>query len=670
MHLRSSLLLIAISFATATLCVASAWICTTLVVDVLGLPKGSLRHIPQVLISGTIILLVAAWFRRQVRRANAALQSEQAQLRQFIDGMSHGLIECAEDGRLLLSNPAYLTILGVDAAKVMGQPVWEFAAGAGDKAALQEMLAAAVQGQPSGSVRVQMRRPDGAARVVRLDWTRRQTQEQVRLMAVATDVTEFLLASHRLQDFEQRYQALFEHYSDAVFITDRKGRFTAVNTAATQLLGCPKEALLKLALPSIFVAEERTRANEAFLNTLQGFAQQLSTRLIRSDGRLVHVEITTSPHIVDGQVLGVAGTAKDITARVMAEQELRNSERKYRSLFDQSLDGILLACAGADGEILAANPAACHKLGCTEAEIIRRGKRAFMEPDDPAYAGQPASYHGEYHYRTADGRWFPVEVAGGVFPGRDGRLWIGVTFRDITKRKQSEAELTRSREELRRLSGSLQSVQEAERRRIARELHDELGQCLMALKLDVSWLRDRLPAEAPANLSNKLDQIGDAIDTTVETVRSLAANLRPSILDDLGLTAACEWLLQEFQQRTGIDCHLRVEPEEFALPDAVATASFRVVQEALTNVARHAQAQRVDVHLLRGPDGLKVVVADDGVGLPQSRSRTTLGLVGMRERALALGGRLDLHSGPGEGTRIHLFIPVATEPPGRVELDD
>jgi PAS domain S-box-containing protein len=355
----------------------------------------------------------------------------------------------------------------------------------------------------------------------------------------------------------------------------------------------------------------------------------------------------------------------------MAEQELRNSERKYRSLFDQSLDGILLACVGADGEILAANPAACRKLGCTEAEIIRRGKRAFMEPDDPAYSGQPTSYHGEYRYRNANGHWFPVEVAGGVFPGRDGRLWIGVTFRDITKRKQSEAELTRSREELRSLSGSLQTVQEAERRRIARELHDELGQCLMALKLDVSWLRDRLPAEAAASLGDKLDQIANAIDATVEAVRSLAANLRPSILDDLGLTAACEWLLQEFRQRTGIDCHLRVEPtEEFALPDDVATAAFRVVQEALTNVARHAQAQRVDVHLLRGPDGLKVVIADDGVGLPQNRSRVTLGLVGMRERALALGGSLDLHSGPGEGTRIHLFIPIATEPHGRTESND
>jgi len=227
-------------------------------------------------------------------------------------------------------------------------------------------------------------------------------------------------------------------------------------------------------------------------------------------------------------------------------------------------------------------------------------------------------------------------------------------------RKRAEERLHESREQLRALSVYLQYVREEERTRIAREVHDELGQALTGIKLDLAWLAARLPrSQRPM-----LEKVGDMsahIDATIQAVRRIATELRPGILDDLGLVAALEWQANEFQGRTGITCRVTnsVGPD-VQLDADLNTAFFRIYQETLTNVIRHASATRVDVHIAAQEDAVVLTVRDNGRGITPAeiRDRRSIGLLGMGERAALLGGKVDIKGSPGQGTEVTVRIPL------------
>jgi PAS domain S-box-containing protein len=229
----------------------------------------------------------------------------------------------------------------------------------------------------------------------------------------------------------------------------------------------------------------------------------------------------------------------------------------------------------------------------------------------------------------------------------------------VSERKRAEARLRESREQLRNLAARLQSVREEERAHIAREIHDELGQSLTGLKMDLAWLASRLPEDQPW-LREKPQDMRRLIDATIQTVRKIATELRPGILDDLGLTAAIEWQAQEFQARTGIACEFISRLEEFPLERDRSTAIFRIFQETLTNVARHAQATRVSVSLRAHNGSLVLEVRDNGKGVTAEElaDPQSLGLLGMRERALLFGGEVSISGQPGAGTTVTAQIPL------------
>ncbi|OGG46696.1 MAG: hypothetical protein A3F84_25180 [Candidatus Handelsmanbacteria bacterium RIFCSPLOWO2_12_FULL_64_10] len=231
------------------------------------------------------------------------------------------------------------------------------------------------------------------------------------------------------------------------------------------------------------------------------------------------------------------------------------------------------------------------------------------------------------------------------------------TVSEVIERKRVSERLGRSQGQLRHLSARLQSIREEERARIAREVHDELGQVLTALKMDLAWMSNRL-AKDQTSLRERARSMTQLIDTTIQTVRRISTELRPGVLDDLGLTAAVEWQAQEFQGRTGIRCALAARPEEIPLDPARATAVFRIFQEILTNVARHADATRVEIFLRERDGHVTLEVTDDGRGITQDQisSSRSLGLIGMRERALAWNGEVEISG--GRGTRVMVRIPV------------
>jgi signal transduction histidine kinase len=235
---------------------------------------------------------------------------------------------------------------------------------------------------------------------------------------------------------------------------------------------------------------------------------------------------------------------------------------------------------------------------------------------------------------------------------------------DRRERQLAEDKLRRSLDQLRALTSYLQFVREEERTRIAREVHDELGQALTGLKLDMSWLATKVARSAPP-VQEKVRTMVDHIDETIQTVRRIATELRPGILDSLGLVAALEWQANEFQSRSGIPCQVSSTVDDSELSQQITTVFFRIYQEALTNIIRHAKATRVEVQLAEENDTLVLSVKDDGRGISEDEIANTrsIGLVGMRERAMLIGGEISLQGAPGAGTRMRLRVPLhrATE---------
>ena len=235
---------------------------------------------------------------------------------------------------------------------------------------------------------------------------------------------------------------------------------------------------------------------------------------------------------------------------------------------------------------------------------------------------------------------------------------IVITYEDITERTRAKDELERSRQEMRNLSAHLQSVREKERTRIARELHDELGQLLTALNTDIILLNRRIPEGQP-ELRERVDAMSGLVDMTMNTLKRIYMDLRPGMLDHLGLPVAIEWQASEFSKRTGIPCRVAVEPEDMELDPDLSTAVFRIFQETLTNISRHAEAKRVQVSLKKAGREIRLSVKDNGKGITEEQMAkpNSYGLLGIRERVFHWGGEVKITGKKGKGTTVNGRIP-------------
>lgn len=402
-------------------------------------------------------------------------------------------------------------------------------------------------------------------------------------------------------------------------------------------------------------------------------------------------------------------------ARSRAEVALRKIETDYRRIFENAITGIYQTTV--EGRYVTANPMLARMFGydspeeliaaCEKEDALRR--RFYVEDG-----------RREEFIRLVNERDVVTEFESEIYCRGERRMWIaehalairdaegkltgfqGTTI-DITDRKRAEeallkahdelerrvaertsdlakmnealqatvealhsevAERGRVEENLRALSARLQTVREAERTRIAREIHDDLGQMLTAVMMDLSWLEDKLskPRDVAARIAlvEKVAALSKLVSKTMDTVRTIAAELRPGILDELGLKAAIEWQCADFQKRAGIKCHLITELEDVALDRASATAMFRILQESLTNVLRHAKATVVALSLEEKEDELELTVTDDGRGITAAEisDPRSLGILGMRERAAMHGGTLNIIRLDGNGTRVVLRMPL------------
>jgi PAS domain S-box-containing protein len=339
---------------------------------------------------------------------------------------------------------------------------------------------------------------------------------------------------------------------------------------------------------------------------------------------------------------------------------LEGADHTYRVFVERMNEGA--AVLGSDHTVLHCNSRLAQLLGAGLQGIIGSPMQRLVWPADRARLdallrrAAQRSHRGEIRLQSQEGAPVPVQLS--LNPLRlENMRAVCVIASDLSAIKRTEQELRASSEQLRHLAARLLSVREEERTRIAREIHDELGQSLTAVKIDLFWLARHLPQQN-GEMLEKIRSTLQLADTLIQSVRRISTELRPGILD-LGLVAALEWQAQEFQTRTGIRCKLRLSAREVVAPD-VSTALFRMFQEALTNVARHAGATRTDVVLQKQQGGLALLVRDNGRGFDQVDPAVSksLGLLGMRERAVSLGGRVNISSVPGKGTSVTAWIPL------------
>ncbi|MBP8245049.1 MAG: PAS domain S-box protein, partial [Chitinophagaceae bacterium] len=361
---------------------------------------------------------------------------------------------------------------------------------------------------------------------------------------------------------------------------------------------------------------------------------------------------------------GVLVLVHDSSEKAEAERKLRDSEVKYRTLVEKASDAIFIV--DFTGKIKVVNPAGCQLAQYDEESLLHRTIFEFTIGEDlnrlplqfQALA-EGKTVTTERKLRRKDLSVIDVEITASRIS--EDRF---LTFvRDITARKMIERELLSSREEFRQLSNYLENIREEERVNISREIHDELGQQLTVLKMDIS----RLGKELPVNEKFEQDksEILAFTNAVISTVRKISSSLRPSLLDDVGLVPAIEWYCKDFSKRTGIQTNFQAGIQDLKLEEKIKTGLFRIFQESLTNIARHAGASQVQVSLDVKNQSILLLVQDNGKGFNQEEiaAKKTLGILGIRERAVMMKGDYTISSAPGKGTTTTVLVPLADTSP-------
>lgn len=453
--------------------------------------------------------------------------------------------------------------------------------------------------------------------------------------------------------------------SQVGFYIMQDGCFKFFNSHFRDYTGYTEEEMLSMNPASFILPEDRRRtAKNAVMMLKERRFSPYEFRIVTKDGRIKWIMETLMLIKFKGRQ-AILGNSMDVTERKEASRRLEELEALESSI----LDAIPQAVVGLhERRINFANHAVKIIFGWHREELIGKSIRMIYRNEAEADKIGNVFYSSLEHRRTyetefpclcKDGREIICRMKASRIGEKLREKRIVVTYEDITTEKKVQEDLKRSREELRNLSIHLQSVREEESTRVARKIHDELGQSLTALQMDLSWLTSRLPA-SNKSIREKTKSMSGLVDATIESVHTITTELRPSLLDDLGLPAAIEWQAADFQKRSGIRCQAHILCSEGAVGKELATAIFRIFQETLTNIARHAKATQSKVALTENERELCLEVTDNGIGITQWQidDPHSFGMIGMRERAHLWGGTVHVRNAKPSGTTVRVIIPL------------
>ena len=468
----------------------------------------------------------------------------------------------------------------------------------------------------------------------------------------------------QLASSEKYFRSLIEKSCDAIVLLDSNGKVVYQSPSTENISGYSLEEIQAVQGIDLIHPEDREGDYSMFLQLVKspGISISRSHRFKHKKGHYIWLEGTYTNLLDNENVKAIVYNYHDVSLRVATEQKVIMANRLSESIIN-SLPGIFYLY-DQNGKFIRWNKNFETVSGYSAEEIsimhplnFFKGKERDIVEERIKNVFSMGHAEVQAGFCTKNNERIPYYFNGRKtnFNGVDYLIGMGI---DITDRTKVENEMRERTEEIQKLTTHLQNIREEERTRIAREIHDELGQQLTGLKMDASWIGKRISKETDQLIHEKLSSMISLIDETVKTVRRISSELRPGILDDLGLIPALEWQCQEFEKRTGIKSKFYTDVSDFNPEGNLSTNIFRVYQEALTNVARHAQASLVETSLTRKDGYIILMVKDNGIGfdMEEAKNKNSLGLVGMRERALLFQGELNIESEKRGGTTIILKV--------------
>jgi PAS domain S-box-containing protein len=569
------------------------------------------------------------------------------------------LIDC-ETSHIIDCNVEFERLAGRRADDIRGISLWDIIHSS------ELNFLKLVQESALYSAEAELHKPNGEVIITRLDSCIVNIGTHQCIQTAIYDITERKKIYDALQASEEFNSSLLDSSPNATIVHNPDSSIVYVNHAFEELTGYfSAEVVGKLAPHPWWTDETKCKSKSQLLKILRRGKMKDEEVFQRKNGEKFIVEINSAPVIINDKFQHLLSTWLDITERRQSEKALGESEQFNASLLNNSPNPVLVI--NPDTSIRYINPALEELTGFSSAELIGRKVPYPWIPEDSVVEatrrinknllGGESRVEKRIINKKGEHIWIRINSAA---VKENGKIkYVLSNWSDITERKKAEKRLVKLNKELRNLSAHLESIRENERTRIAREIHDELGQSLAALKMDVCWLSDNL-VRGQDNLRELTESMAKLIDVTVQKTKRLCIELRPKLLDDIGIVGTIEWLVKEFQKATGIKCTLAFDLDEKTLDNERATAIFRIFQEALTNIYRHSKATKALISLTQSDNKVVLQVTDNGIGIKQERidSPQSLGIIGMRERLHFFGGDIEIKGTNTRGTKLIVRIPL------------
>ncbi|MBC7950037.1 MAG: PAS domain S-box protein [Chitinophagaceae bacterium] len=589
------------------------------------------------------------------KRAELALKEKELKYRTLVEEAVDAILVLTPDGRYIEANKKAAELLGYSLEEMLTLRPSDIIFPEDKKPTPYEQLNA------GESVRIEriLRRKNGEGVAVE---TNARRLPDGNYLAFMRDVTERKRVEREIVDARKLSDRLIDSLPGVFYFFDSNGKFLRWNKQFEFATGFSASQIANMHPTEFFPEEEREYVAERIGGVFVKGVNDAEAHFLTQSGKKIPYYFKAVLINYQGQPC-LLGNGIDITARKEGEKQMRLSEQKYKLLFFSNPQPMfMLSLPGY--HIIEVNTSALLQYGYTKEEFLQLSVNDLRPSEDiekfkaaTNLAFRSIQHAGIWRHKKKDGSVIYVDITTHdiYYEDRPVRL---ILASDVTEKYTAEEKLKTSYESIRKLTDHLQNIREEERTHIAREIHDELGQQLTVLKMDVAWLSKRIESQSPA-VKEKMVELLAMIDTTVKTVRRISSELRPSLLDDLGLIPAMEWHLEEFEKRSGILKEFTGPPKEIQLSDEIKIGLFRIFQESLTNVARHAQAKNVKINLEKNDKKVILTIKDDGLGFDEVNApKKTLGILGMKERTIMLGGEYTITGVPGQGTTVSVAVPL------------
>jgi PAS domain S-box-containing protein len=607
----------------------------------------------------------------RMRAVEALLESEE-RYRAVVEDQTEVISRFKADGTITFVNESYCRFFGKSSHELIGKP-WRPKAVAEDVPRIEAQLNTLCPTNPI--VVIENRVYSGDREVRWMQFINRGFFDAqgglTEIQSVGRDITEFKKAENALHAASLYTRSLIEVSLDPLVTINSDGKVMDVNKATELATGVIREKLIGTDFSEYFTESEK--AKKGYMKVFKnGSVKDYPLAIRHQSGQITDVLYNASVYRNEaGEIQGVFAAARDITKRKQSEEALRESEIKYRSLYENSMVGIFQIPT--EGRLLRINSAFAQMFGYQKPEEMIReisdiGAQLFVHPEQwnviIRWLGQNGTIRQkEFEMIRRDGSRFWMLLTARVEKEPKGKFiyYEGTTI-DITERIWAIEELGRNQDRLRELTARLMYAQESERKKISMELHDEIGQALTAVKINLVEIQKEIPSDIRSDVGARLIETDAIIENMLEQIHQMALDLRPALLDDLGLIPTLRWYTKHFKTRTGLDVRLDTGRPTARLLADQETAVYRIVQEALTNIAKHADATLVRIRMRWKRQAFILSIKDDGKGFDvktqkNNKNRTGMGLIGIRERAASLNGVMVIDSILGQGTSLSISFP-------------